>query len=763
MQNGTFTNTGLIQADAGSTVQLTSAAVTNTGATIEALTGALVQLNGVSLTGGTLTTSGTGVFRNVSTVTLDGVTKSGAYEQNNATTTTLVGTLNNVGTFLVNSAGSTTDVRLSGDVTLTGGGTVTLSDNSNNRILGNAGTDRLTNADNLIQGAGQLGANGMALTNQGTILANQTNTLTIDPSSSGFTNQGTLRANAGSTLKVTDSFTNFSGTTLTGGTYQVLGTMRLSNANIVTNAAAILLDGPSSSLLRDDTSANALANFVTNAAAGSFTIQNGRDFTTAGAFSNAGAVTIGTGSTFTVGGNNDYTQTAGSTTVNGTLSVTGATTVSGGSLTTSGSLANLGSVTLALPQNFLSLNTGGTLSSNTSATLLQFNGTTVTVGTVSPFSHLIQVNGLGSLLQLTGTGALLSATNTSITVNGSAFLEVENGATLTSNSASSLVGLSGGTVTLNAGVRGLRFQTTGAATTLSTMGGLFNVAGTTIDTTGSGEPFIGADLLGGSAFTVPGDLLNVSGGGALVANAAQPVASITGGSTHSIATGGTAALFNLSGSVSTDQPIHGTGACPSCPLQTKLLETSGATINTNQGVKLDTALLDAVAPLFNFLAGSTVTSGNPFVNLANNATTTATLVPSDALIKLNASTLTINSGSLVNVAGGSTLNLTGNLVSLAGGSTLNVLSGGLLNVLGGSTVTITGTLISFSAGNTVNVNNAVPFTGITNGITFSATGGATVTINNATPIVGAGATTGTAFSTGSLIIATGAGTSVTIN
>src|SRR5579862_4176835 len=50
-----------------------------------------------------------------------------------------------------------TELVIGGNVTLTGGGTVTLSNSQYNLIYGAAGTDVLTNANNLIQGAGQIG------------------------------------------------------------------------------------------------------------------------------------------------------------------------------------------------------------------------------------------------------------------------------------------------------------------------------------------------------------------------------------------------------------------------------------------------------------------------------------------------------------------------------------------------------------------------------------------------------------------------------
>jgi hypothetical protein len=125
-----------------------------------------------------------------------------------------------------------------------------------------------------------------------------------------FTNNGTLVVGAGSTFTVNGSLTNFSGGTLTGGTYLIGGTLRFNNAAIATNAATIVLDGAASAIV-DQSSSDALAGFATNAAAGNFTIQNGRNFTTAGNFTNNGTLGVGAGDTLAVTGN--YTQTSTAT------------------------------------------------------------------------------------------------------------------------------------------------------------------------------------------------------------------------------------------------------------------------------------------------------------------------------------------------------------------------------------------------------------------------------------------------------------------
>ncbi len=81
-------------------------------------------------------------------------------------------------------------------------------------------------------------------------------------------------------------------------------------------------------------------------------MQGGLNFTTVGSFTNKGAFTVGSGSTFTVGGSaTSYTQTAGTTTDDGSLKVptSGALTVSAGSLfgtgAITGAVASSGTVT----------------------------------------------------------------------------------------------------------------------------------------------------------------------------------------------------------------------------------------------------------------------------------------------------------------------------------------------------------------------------------------------------------------------------------
>lgn len=124
-----------------------------------------------------------------------------------------------------------------------------------------------------------------------------------------FTNTGTVHVLAGE-LSITGPFSNFADNTLTGGTYHVTGTFRFPFATIATNAANIVLDGPDSQILDQD-SLDAMSGLSQNTAAGRFTVQNGRTFTTTDSLTNAGTFTAGPDGIVIVVGT--YTQTAGRT------------------------------------------------------------------------------------------------------------------------------------------------------------------------------------------------------------------------------------------------------------------------------------------------------------------------------------------------------------------------------------------------------------------------------------------------------------------
>ena len=260
-------------------------------------------------------------------------------------------------------------------------GTVLFGGNASNILSSNSST--LTFGPNLtITGAtGLINTTSVAFNNLGTIAADPAavglvnGTITL--SGTNWTNSGAINAKNGGTLHAQGTTTNFAAGTLTGGTWQVFGgsTLRLINSGVTTNAANIVLDGANSNFFRDAGTTNALAAFGANSAAGSFTIQNGRNFTSAGAVSNVGSLTIGLGSTFTLAAGN-YTQTGGTTTVNGGLSATGLDFLGGvvqGSGTITGNMADAGQVSPGVSPGMLTVN-GNYLQAGAGALNIEIGG-----------------------------------------------------------------------------------------------------------------------------------------------------------------------------------------------------------------------------------------------------------------------------------------------------------------------------------------------------------------------------------------------------
>lgn len=204
-------NTGTMRAASGGVLTLIAGSFDNTGGTIEALNGSSVSIAAAGVSGGTLTTAGTGAV-NIFGSTLTGITNTGLINVPNGQLCALTGTITNNANVSLSSIGSNTDLRMDSDVSLTGGGTVNMGDLLTNRIRSDVPTRRLTNVNNTIRGSGQIGTDSMALTNQSLIVADQSTQLIIDPSASGVINTGTLRATAGATLNLSSgTFSNSGG------------------------------------------------------------------------------------------------------------------------------------------------------------------------------------------------------------------------------------------------------------------------------------------------------------------------------------------------------------------------------------------------------------------------------------------------------------------------------------------------------------------------------------------------------------------------
>ncbi len=150
------------------------------------------------------------------------------------------GVITNAGTIALNSTGDETDLQLiEHGITLQGGGQVVLSDNSANAISGTASDVTLTNVDNTISGAGQLGAGQLTLVNEGTIDATGDSSLVIDTGANAVTNSGTLEATGTGGLVVHSDVVNTGTLWANGGNITVDGNVSGSGSALISGSATL--------------------------------------------------------------------------------------------------------------------------------------------------------------------------------------------------------------------------------------------------------------------------------------------------------------------------------------------------------------------------------------------------------------------------------------------------------------------------------------------------------------------------------------------
>ena len=205
------TNQGLIVADgtAGLRIHVGNAigSFNNAGGVIEVKDGSFARFDGGLIEGGTLRGNLTSALEGSTAATLSGVSMDGVLGLRNGQGLGIAGLISNNGTLKLESAGFLTDLRVNASTTLGGSGTVALSSNASNRIYGATGNERLTiAAGQTIRGSGQLGVNQLKITNQGSIVADQSVALTVNPTGSdALENAGTIRSETGSQLVVIGS------------------------------------------------------------------------------------------------------------------------------------------------------------------------------------------------------------------------------------------------------------------------------------------------------------------------------------------------------------------------------------------------------------------------------------------------------------------------------------------------------------------------------------------------------------------------------
>ncbi len=276
----------------------------------------------------------------------------------------------------------------------------------------------------------------------------------------------------------------------------------------------------------------------------------------------------------------------------------------------------------------------------------------------------------------------------------------------------------------------------------------------------------GSTLKIGTNPTLFGDLVDIGGGGQLLMNSAAPVVQLNGG-THTVGTADATTndtpnqLFGLAGrlitdpktGLGTDQPVKGNGVNPgpfagaSNPIGTLLKGTDGATIGVKKGAGdvgggqalfLDTALLEASAPIIS-LIGSATAQTSLMTDAATLELFKSQVTSLGPVVALDKGLINVQTGPLINLTSGSSLAVTGDLLSLINGSQITVVNGPLIRVDGVaptgtspavSTLSVTGALVNFggTGGNQIVVNNAIAPTATLSGLQVSATTGGSIAI-----------------------------------
>jgi ribosomal protein L24E len=458
---GLLTNSGTLTIGTGATLDLTSSGADSNTSTIS-LNSSTLKFSGASTTlsgAGTISLSNSAT--NLITGVGSGITLTSANTIEGAGTISNLG-LVNTGTILANQSTpliilpNSSGLNNKGILNVSTGDTLLIGTSAGGALVNFAG-NTLTGGTYLVSGTLQFGASGTSIvTNDANITLTGASSQIIDfgghnvlanlatndagatftlgsmrnfTTAANFTNDGTLVVGSGDKFEVNGNLTNFSGTTLTGGTYNITGTLQFDSANIVTNDANITLSSSHSQIV-SNTNANALANFAVNDAGASFALGSGRSFTTAGNFTNNGSLTVGSGDTFDVNGN--LTNFSGTTLGGGTYNVTGTLEFDNANIVTNAANLILNGTTAKI-ENQTAVNALANFANNTGSFTLSGNAALSTSGG-----------------NFTNSGTFIVNTGSTFTVGGSGFNFTQSGGTTTVNGT--LQGASSGTLALNAGM-----------------------------------------------------------------------------------------------------------------------------------------------------------------------------------------------------------------------------------------------------------------------------------------------------------------------
>jgi len=633
----TGTNTKTMEATNGGQLELQNGTWTNTGGTITAATSSDVLLTDTVITGGTLSTSGSGATAGViysNGAELIGVTNTGNLTVQNADTLNVSGTITNSGTISLQSSTTYTNLYLEANTTLAGSGTVVMGNGAPYaQIYGVSGTT-LT-SDNTIEGYGCISCGGyINFVNNSTVNSNtsgETLNLALSSTTTG-TNTKTMEATNGGELELqAGTWTNtggtitaaasssvvLNGTTVTGGTLTTSGTG--SSAGVIYGEAG--------------------ATLVSLTNSGNFTIQNGQTANISGTITNTGTITVASSTTYTnlnlaanttlsgsgtiiLGDGAKYAQmdgTAGLTLTNSGNTIEGQGNIGEGDLVvtnTSGSMiANVSGATLTIQPNSTGFTNNGTIEAESGGTLM-VDGTLTNYssGTKTLSGGTYIANGTGSILYLGTSGGVTTLSASATEENGGL---IYTGTTGTTNALSGLTSItSTGSLTIG----GVAF----------TDSGNFSNAGS-------------LTILGGESFKVA-TLSQISSGSLTAGTFVLDANLDLTGATQTITTN--AATLTLAGG--TIENANSTSALASLATNTGKLTIGGTSNNVSTTAtsfsNTGTLTIDKgdsfTAPKLTQISGTTL-SGGTFVLLGNLDLTT-----SGISVTTNSSTLTLEGGTI---------------------------------------------------------------------------------------------------------------------
>ncbi|HEY7851589.1 MAG TPA: hypothetical protein VIB82_01355, partial [Caulobacteraceae bacterium] len=352
----------------------------------------------------------------------------------------LGGTLHNTGQVSLLAGADLTYFKVAAaGATLSGAGHLTLSDSAKNQIRGDdaAPGGTLTNAGNLISGAGQIGGASLVLVNQsGAIDASGVNALYIE-TTGPITNTGTLEATNAGKLAVTGGLTlAFDNVANVGGVIEAVG----ANTHV------------------DLTSTTIIGGVLKTATGGIINVQGGADTLSgvAGAVTLDGNLAVADGGALTVSGSiNPNKLFAGKISLDGAAATTQLIVAAGGARLSGGQVAMSDNT-----HNFIDTNNAGTVLTNSSTIagagtigsggLVLVNGATGVIDATSATNALVLNTGASTisnagLIEATAAGGLV--VDSTIRNGATGKIAISGGATMSVNNAA----ISGGTISVGTG------------------------------------------------------------------------------------------------------------------------------------------------------------------------------------------------------------------------------------------------------------------------------------------------------------------------